>query len=228
MLSRYLFKKHLHSTQRFRLFFSIFFSGRIRKHDGRNITIVKDFDKDRLSAYKELMMQGAMQEFDNLMKADIEIKVKLYQKEEMQKYTSKLEAAMAKQRKKTNIRDYKMCCKKCNTHACFISDVRKYKVQHFVIDKDFVNKIDIKKRNKPTTADGFQINRQMRCKKCPLSWGVIADKDGLDCRILKLDNFKLINMATGAVEIYKKWIDVPYKVREVDVNDLPRLLTECT
>jgi hypothetical protein len=183
----------------------------------------KVVEKEMINTYKAAMMYRAMNIVKQLDPKLIKLKVSAFQSEETHKYRFKAEVEKLKKGRKSD-EDYEILCGRCNTFACYVSDVRQLGYDHIVINKDFADKITRKEHNNPKTYDGLHIKYKMFCKKCPIDWGIIGLRDGLDCMILKIINFKFWNLRTHGVSTYNKWIDVPYAVPEIKLEDLPRLL----
>ncbi|XP_053406954.1 antiviral innate immune response receptor RIG-I-like isoform X2 [Mercenaria mercenaria] len=199
--------------------------GRARKKEATTITMGSDkvVEQERINAYKAAMMYRALKRVQELDPKYFSMKVTAFQKEETHKYRFKAEVEKLKKGRKSD-EDFEILCGRCNTFACYVSDVRQLGHDHIVIDKAFADKITRKEHKKPKTYDGLHKKYKMFCKKCPLDWGIIGIRDGLDCMILKIMNFKFRNLRTRGVSTYKKWIDMPYNVPEIRLEDLPRLL----
>ncbi|XP_060601139.1 antiviral innate immune response receptor RIG-I-like isoform X1 [Ruditapes philippinarum] len=199
--------------------------GRARKKKATTITMGSDkvVEQEMINTYKAAMMYRAMNTVKQLDPKFISMKVNAYQSEETHKYRFKAEVEKLKKGRKSD-EDYEILCGRCNTFACYVSDVRQLGHDHIVIDKNFADKITKTEHKKPKTYDGLHKKYKMFCKKCPIDWGIIGQRDCLDCMILKIINFKFRNLRTHGVSTYKKWIDVPYAVPEIKLEDLPRLL----
>lgn len=183
----------------------------------------KQVDQEMVNAYKAAMMYRAMQRFKELQPKLIESKIALFQREEMQKHRSKVQLEMVKKSRRSDD-DFEILCKRCNTFACHLSDVRKRGHDHLVADKGFALRINTKPHGAPVKYDGIEKKAKMFCKKCPSDWGIVAEKDGIDIRILKIKMFKFRNMRTQDITNYNKWIDVPYRVPDIDDEDLAHLV----
>ena len=182
----------------------------------------KQVEQEIVNAYKANMMYKAMDMFKQLDPKNIEYKIQLFQKEEMQKYRYKVELDKAKQNRYSDD-NYELLCKRCNGLACYVSDVRKRGHDYLVIDPTLPAKITTKPHKTPKKYDGIEKKAKMFCKNCPNDWGIIAEKDGTDLRILKIISLKFRNMRTHDVTTYKKWIDMPFNVPEIDDEDLVKL-----
>lgn len=199
--------------------------GRARKQKATTVTMGSDkvVEQERINTYKAAMMYRALNNVKQLDPKLVNMKVTGFQREETHKYRFKAEVEKLKKGRKSD-EDYEILCGRCNTPACFVSDVRQLGHDHIVIDRHFADKINRKEHKKPKTYDGLFKKYKMFCKKCPLDWGIIGIRDGLDCMILKIQNFKFRNLRTRGISTYKKWIDMPYNVPEIRLEDLPRLL----
>ncbi|XP_053375266.1 antiviral innate immune response receptor RIG-I-like isoform X2 [Mercenaria mercenaria] len=202
--------------------------GRARQMEATAVTMgsEKILEQERTNAYKALMMSRALDEVCKLDPKLIKQKIVTFQKEEIQKYRFKKEASKYTNSKKSSEDAYEILCGKCNTFACNISDVRQMGHDHIVVDKTFEERIIKKEHKRPKTYDGIFKKYKMYCKKCPLDWGIIGIKDGLDCMTLKITNLKFKNLRTGLPSIYKKWKDMPYDVQKIGVADLPDILND--
>ncbi|XP_052773520.1 antiviral innate immune response receptor RIG-I-like [Mya arenaria] len=197
--------------------------GRSRKKGATHVIVGgdKQVEQEMVNAYKANMMYKAMDEFKRLNPKNIGYKVAIYQKEEMQKHRYKMEYEKAKKSKMSED-DLEILCRRCNTKACLVSDIRKLGHDHLVLDKSFANRITTKPHKSPKKYDGIEKKSKMFCKKCPLDWGIVAERDGVDLWILKIQCFKFRNMRSADVSAYKKWIEVPYAVPEMNLEDIPK------
>lgn len=168
-------------------------------------------------------MYRALDKVKELDPKFVNMKVTAFQMEETHKYRFRKDIERFKKGRKSD-EDYEILCGRCNTFACYVSDVRQLGHDHIVIDKEFGDKINRKEHKRPKTYDGLHKKYKMFCKKCPLDWGIIGIRDGLDCWILKIQNFKFRHRRTRGISTYKKWIDMPYNVPDIKLEDLPRLL----
>ncbi|XP_052772055.1 antiviral innate immune response receptor RIG-I-like isoform X2 [Mya arenaria] len=197
--------------------------GRSRKKGATHVIVGSDkqVEQEMVNAYKANMMYKAMDDFKRLNPKNIGYKVAIYQKEEMQKHRYKMEYEKAKKSKMSED-DLEILCRRCNTKACLVSDIRKLGHDHLVLDKSFANRITTKPHKSPKKYDGIEKKSKMFCKKCPLDWGIVAERDGVDLWILKIQCFKFRNMRSADVSAYKKWIEVPYAVPEMNLEDIPK------
>ncbi|KAH3816690.1 antiviral innate immune response receptor RIG-I-like [Dreissena polymorpha] len=197
--------------------------GRSRKK-GATITVMGDdklLEQEEINAYKANMMYKAIEE---LNKSDLRIgqKVKNFQADEMQKHRTKIEYEKAKTSRRSLV-DLEIMCRHCSAFACLVSNVRKIGKHHFVVDKDFPSKVTTMPHKNPKKYDQFDKKLKMNCKKCPWEWGVVSDRDGFYYYTLKLTSFKMKNTLTGVISQYKQWLDVPYEVPEIGLDDIPKL-----
>ncbi|XP_053375268.1 antiviral innate immune response receptor RIG-I-like isoform X2 [Mercenaria mercenaria] len=202
--------------------------GRARQMDATAVTMGSDkiLEQERINAYKALMMSRALDEVCKLDPKQIAQKIVPFQKEEIHNYLSKKEANKYINSKKSSEDAYEILCGRCNTFVCDISDVRQMGHDRIVTDKTFEKRINKKEHKRPKTYNGIFKKYKMYCKKCPLDWGIIGIKDGLDCMTLKIINLKFKNLRTGLASVYKNWNEMPYDVKKIDVADLPDLLNE--
>ncbi|WAR20808.1 IFIH1-like protein [Mya arenaria] len=197
--------------------------GRSRKQGATHVLVgsEKQVEQEMVNAYKANLMYKAMDEFKRLNPKHIQYKIAIYQKEEMQKHRYKMEYEKAKKSKMSED-DLEILCRRCNTKACLVSDIRKLGHDHLVLDKSFANRITTKPHKSPKKYDGIEKKSKMFCKKCPLDWGIVAERDGVDLWILKIQCFKFRNMRSADVSAYKKWIEVPYAFPEMNLEDIPK------
>ncbi|WAR20791.1 IFIH1-like protein [Mya arenaria] len=181
----------------------------------------KQVEQEMVNAYKANLMYKAMDEFKRLNPKTIGYKVAIYQREEMQKHRYKMEYEKANKSKMSED-DLEILCRRCNTKVCHVSDIRKLGHDHLVLDKSFANRFTTKPHITPKKYDGIEKKSKMICKKCPMDWGIVAERDGVDLWILKIQCFKFRNMRSADVSAYKKWIEVPYAVPEMTLEDIPK------
>lgn len=202
--------------------------GRARKKAATAVTMgsEKVVEQEKVNAYKAAMMYPALNQVKQLDPKSVDMKVAQFQKEEIHKYRYKVEKL--KKAKKSEVQktdeDYAILCGRCRAFACNVSDVREMGTDHIVIDKSFADKITTREHKRQKTYNGLYKKYKMFCKKCPLDWGIIGIRDGLDCMILKIMNFKFRHLQTKGITAYKKWIEMPYNVPEIELADLPGLL----
>ncbi|XP_060585676.1 antiviral innate immune response receptor RIG-I-like [Ruditapes philippinarum] len=199
--------------------------GRSRKKKATTITMGSDIvvEQEMINTYKAAMMYRAMNIVKQLDPKYINMKVNAFQSEETHKYRFKAAVEKLKKGRKSD-EDYEILCGRCNTFACYVSDVWQLGHDHIVIDKDFADKITRKEHKKPNTYDGLHNKYKMYCRKCRIDWGNIGLRDGLECIILKIINFKFKNLRTHGLSTYNKWIDVPYAVPEISFSKLQESL----
>jgi len=87
-----------------------------------------------VNAYKADIMYKAMKEFIKLNERDVRYRILMFQKEEIQKHRYRVEYEKAKQSKASED-DLEIRCKRCNTKATQVSDVRRLGHDHLVLDK---------------------------------------------------------------------------------------------
>ena len=184
----------------------------------------KMLNRERMNAYKLAMMERAMKLFLNMNPKVIERKISLEQLEIIRKYKMQRKIVKANLSRKSTDVNFEILCKGCGVLACYTSDIKLYDTQHFVIDRSFADKIDLKKHMRPARYHGIHKKYKMSCKNCPMDWGIVSEHKGLPCRTLKLKSFNLRNIQTGDSQSYKKWDDVPVAIPKVQLEDLPRLL----
>ncbi|WAR20787.1 DDX58-like protein [Mya arenaria] len=197
--------------------------GRSRKQDATHVLVgsEKQVEQEMVNAYKANLMYKAMDEFKRLNPKHIRYKIAIYQKEEMQKHRYKMEYEKAKKSKMSED-DLEILCRRCNTKACQVSDIRKLGNGYLVLDKSFAKRISTKPHKSPKKYNGIEKKSKMFCKKCPLDWGIVAERDGIDLWILKIKCFKFRNLRSADVSAYKHWIEVPYDVPEMTLEDIPK------
>lgn len=183
----------------------------------------RQIDNDKINVYKIKMMYNAMAMFQKLDPGKINYKVNLYQRQEMRKYQSQLDLLKAKKSRKSRDDDFEVICKMCNIVVCLASSVYQLDHHHIVQDRELESKIERKKHGRPQKFGGLDKKCKMICKKCPNSWGIIAEKDGIDLRILKIESLKFRNMRTVEVLSPKKWEDLLYDFQEITFEDIPSI-----
>ena len=180
--------------------------------------------REKINAYKANMMYRAMKLVKLLSQRDFVRKVLRMQKEEVER--AKFQKGMEElaQSRRTDDTVYALKCARCNTFACYSTDIKALKKSnHIVVDTDFRDRIKTKPHRSPKTYDGMTKTHKMYCKNCPLDWGIVMDYHKLPCWTLKLACFKFVNTATKRVTEYKKWIEVPFKPAETEYEDLAKL-----
>lgn len=202
----------------------IYVTGRSRKKGGTVVIMgnQKQVEQERINAYKANLMQKAMVMFEELDEKHKESKIQLFQREEMQKHRNRVELEKAKRSRHTGD-DFEILCRRCSKFACYVTDVRSRGHDYLVIDAGFKDRITTKPHKSPKKYDGIEKKSKMFCKGCPQDWGIIAEKDGADLRILKIISFKFRNLRTQDITTYTKWINMPYNVPEITDNDLTKL-----
>ena len=183
--------------------------------------------RETINAYKASMMYRAMKLVKLLSQRNYDRKVLRMQKEEVERAKFKKGMEELAQSRRTDETVYELKCARCNTFACFSTDIKTLKkFNHIVVDKDFEKRIKIKPHRSPKKIEGMTKTSKMYCQKCPLDWGVVFDYHGLQCWTLKLCCLKFVNTATNRVTEYKKWIEVPFTPAETEYEDLAKLFAK--
>lgn len=122
-------------------------------------------------------------------------------------------------------KEYLLCCKKCSQEACSSFDIKRYnKSQHYVCSQTFCSeKIEVRPHEKPKKIDELYKIGKVSCKKCGRDWGIIAKLADLYIPVIKIDSFVVYSLnadySRGRPFVFKKWIQVPFSVEDVDFID---------
>lgn len=179
--------------------------------------------RDRMNAYKAYMMYRAMEQVKQINPKVMQRRIAVLQKDELHKYNYKVATQTIKQQMKTD-GNFKILCQRCSAFVCYLSDVKQLGHDHMVVRKYFDKQIEKYPHKRPKKYDGLHKKFKMRCKNCPLDWGIVAVRDVWELYILKLQNMKFVDLQTLQVETYKHWIDVPCNIEKIGIEDLPYLL----
>ena len=180
--------------------------------------------RETINAYKASMMYRAMKLVKLMPQRDFERKVRLTQKEELERAKFKKTVEELAQSRRVDESLYEIKCGRCNNFACYSADIRTLKgSQHIVVDKEFQTRIKVTPHRSPKKYEGMEKTSKMYCKNCPLDWGIVLDYNGLPCWTLKLICLKFVNTVTRRVTQYKKWLEVPFVPPEIEYDDLLRL-----
>lgn len=169
------------------------------------------------------MMYNAMAMFQKLDPGKINYKVNQYQRQEMKKYQSQVDLLRAKKSRKSRDDDFEVICEMCKIVVCLASSVYQLDHHHIVQDRELESKIERKKHGQPQRFGGVEKKFKMICKKCPNKWGIIAEKDGIDLKILKIETLKFRNVRTDEVLSPRKWEDLPYDFQVITFEDIPSI-----
>ncbi|KAL4232865.1 Dicer-2 [Mactra antiquata] len=176
-------------------------------------------EQDRINAYKVSMMYRALKKIDDLETKYIRMKTKLFQKEEINKYHYKVNTENFKKLRKSDD-DHDILCGRCNIFLCYVSNVREMGSHNVVIDQDFPNKVYRREHKKTTYFDGMHNKYMIYCNVCGHELGIVGIYNGLDHHLLKIRNMKFRNHLTQEIHVYKKWLDLPYRVVPYTPADL--------
>ncbi|WAR21338.1 DDX58-like protein [Mya arenaria] len=199
--------------------------GRSRRHDASTVTLGNEMlvEKDIVNVYKANLMYKAMDTFKKLDEHELEHKLDFYQKEEVRKQINKQDLLDA-MKKCQSTDDMELMCVKCSKYICHMSGVRALpNNQHFVIIEEFPDKIDRKANQKRERYDGIVKKGKMFCKSCGQDWGMIADRNGYDLFVLKLDSLLFRQEDIDKIQDFQKWRFAP-KFTECTLEDIPKLL----
>ncbi|KAL4219703.1 Caspase recruitment domain [Mactra antiquata] len=176
-------------------------------------------EQDRINAYKVSMMYRALKKIDDLETRYIRMKTKLFQKEEINKYHYKVNTENFKKLRKSDD-DHDILCGRCNIFLCYVSNVREMGSHNVVIDQDFPNKVYRREHKKTTYFGGVHNKYMIYCNDCGHELGIVGIYNGLDHHLLKIRNMKFRNHLTQEIHVYKKWLDLPYRVVPYTPADL--------
>ncbi|XP_011665774.1 probable ATP-dependent RNA helicase DHX58 [Strongylocentrotus purpuratus] len=112
-------------------------------------------------------------------------------------------------------------CKNCSEEACSLDDIRCIEDQHHVVTNDlFLDKIDLCNPTKKRLSDDkFRPLKDIHCGNCPYKWGTMMKYQKQDFPLIAVKNFRLMD-DKGNKFLYKKWTDVPFAIRSIDMDDL--------
>lgn len=189
----------------------------------------KAIDKERINAFKAATMYRAIDLVKKMPKTEYEAKLIRLQKEELRKEKTRRALEIQKQNKRTDTSIYALKCSGlCDSFACQSTDIRTLKSNHHVVvNKEFADKIEDKPHPNPKRIEGMNKERKIECKKCGKEWGVIFTYNGRKCWTLLLKAFKFVNLdysMNRSAEMFKRWIDVPFKPSEITDEEFMNML----
>lgn len=199
--------------------------GRSRKANAKYLLLGEDklVEQETVNAYKTAMMYRAMAKFTTLNQILINEKVLRFQRDEIQKHEIRDEQQNAKKNKVLDD-DIEFQCARCSKVACMASDIRKYhQNHHLVADINFPSRYTTKSLKSSAKYDSLENKFLMFCGDCPAEWGTIADCKGVELRMLKCKCLKFKSVRTQETTEYKAWNDVPYKFKDVTLEDIPKV-----
>ena len=180
-----------------------------------------DFAKDTIVMYRIKLMNLAIERFKALDDNTINRKILEVQKKSIDDYEWDLKCSQLKRNKQSDENDYEIQCRGCGIFICHTSNLRQLGTSYLVALEDFNGKINKKPHTKRANMGVLQKKFKMFCKHCPKDWGIIAEKDEIEFFVLKLDSLKFISSDDPrSAKTYKKWVDMPYKIKELATCDL--------
>ncbi|XP_072175886.1 ATP-dependent RNA helicase DHX58-like [Diadema setosum] len=197
--------------------------GRSRAFNGKSYLVV---NADLQLEYRELqnimrveMMKDSVQ---NLAKTDRKMLVRRIQEEQREDQKERLMKKRSLEAKTARRVDMsiKFKCIKCLTVPCISDDIRSFRNTHHVVCNDqFLQYIQLKDCEKVKVFDEIEHRQEIFCRKCQKKWGTMVVYRGHELPLIAVKNFTLINQQ-GRKMLFKKWKEVPFTIRELDLSDL--------
>ena len=205
----------------------MFFSaGRSRKAGGTSVLLgsSKIRQKEMLNVARGIMMQKAIVSVKGMDRTRYEEKILHLQQDSLTKEDIKNEVRRHLTNRKTDT-EFTLICGRCQEHCAASADLRTInQSHHVVIGDDFSDKMQIihdKKQKKPI--DGIRFTGKIRCKKCHSLWGVMFIYQNVSFPSLGIKYISVVD-ADGVPKMYKKWMNVPYTIQEIGLDDFKKIL----
>ncbi|XP_023931940.1 probable ATP-dependent RNA helicase DHX58 isoform X2 [Lingula anatina] len=176
-------------------------------------------EREEINIIREIMMKKALLAVKKMSPQEFRGKIHKFQKE------AKFEREILRttQRQLATEDEYELRCLKCDVFACFSFDFRVIEGSHHVVlDKEFMARVEVKPHPHGHKYGNMEKTGKLHCKKCDSDWGIQCLYKGVVLPVLKVVSFVLVDM-NGEKKWEKKWKSVPFKVPEINVEDLRKI-----
>ncbi|MCI4387845.1 hypothetical protein PGIGA_G00079020 [Pangasianodon gigas] len=174
-------------------------------------------DKEKLNMDREKLVEAAIKLLQNSPER-LCAKVDRFQKEDVARRAH----ANSSVEKTLTEGSYELLCGKCKKFACSSDDLRVLKESHHVVlDRSIFQRCDTRPHNKIRTFDNITKKEKMFCSDCKHDWGIIASYMNIEnLPVVKIEAFIVQDRDTKKLQIFKKWRDVTFRMREFDVSEM--------
>ncbi|XP_041370901.1 probable ATP-dependent RNA helicase DHX58 [Gigantopelta aegis] len=200
--------------------------GRSRKAGGTSVLLgsSKIRQKEMLNIARGIMMEKAIVTVKSMERKKYQERILNMQQESLMKEDIKEEVRRHLTNRKTG-GEFTLVCSRCRQYCTASTDLRTInKTHHVVIGDDFNAKVQIMPdKNQKKPFDGIRITGKIRCRKCHSLWGVMFIYQGVSFPSLGIKYLSVID-ADGMPKMYKKWMEVPYTIHEIGLDDFKNVL----
>ncbi|XP_072175390.1 ATP-dependent RNA helicase DHX58-like [Diadema setosum] len=192
--------------------------GRSRAFNGKSYLVV---NADLQLEYRELqnMMKDSVQNLAKMDRKALARRIQEEQREDQKERLMKKRSLEAKTARRVDM-SIKFKCSKCLTVPCTSDDIRSFRNTHHVVCNDqFLQYIQRKDYEKVKVFDEIEHRQEIFCRNCQKKWGTMVVYRGHELPLIAVKNFTLINQQGGKL-IFKKWKEVTFTIRELDLSDL--------
>uniref|UniRef100_A0A8D0G5Z2 RNA helicase n=1 Tax=Sphenodon punctatus TaxID=8508 RepID=A0A8D0G5Z2_SPHPU len=195
--------------------------GRGRAKDSKCILVTskkEHANNEQNNIYKEEMMNKAIME---IQKWDEERFVRKIS--DLQNGIKKMLDSKKKAKPQPQEGNKRFLCGKCKTFACTTEDIRVIEVAHHTVIGEFKKRFLTQPHKKPGRCGIFEKKCKIYCKKprCQHDWGITAKyKTFDDIPVIKIESFVVEDMVTGNQDVFRKWKDANFAMKEFDVAEM--------
>ncbi|XP_062871422.1 probable ATP-dependent RNA helicase DDX58 [Trichomycterus rosablanca] len=173
-------------------------------------------NKEKLNMAREKLVEAAITNLQHSL-TQLQAQVDRFQREDMAR-RAHVQSIVEKPRTEGS---YMLLCAKCRKFTCYSDDLRVLqKSHHIVLDRSIFERCITKPYEKIKVFDGISKNKKMFCANCNREWGITASYMSIqDLPVLKIEGFIFKDLVTEKLQVFRKWRDVTFKMKEFDVTE---------
>ena len=205
------------------------FLGRARAEQGQYVLLAERgrgaAKKDRFNKFQETLMEEAINVINNYSPRRIREEVRAIQKKTLiERQAARQASLINKSLKQGQLLqgDFTLRCEKCDNFCALSNSIRKVEdAHHVVLDKDFINQIDVRPYPTPKKFQTFEVKPtgKIFCKKCNSDWGIMALYKKVPFPVIKISSFIIIDERDKRMRC-KQWKMVPFQVMKIQDAEL--------
>jgi len=124
--------------------------------------------------------------------------------------------------------DWELRCMKCDEIGCFASDICLFADSHHaVLDITFKDRIIVEPHPNPKRIDEIMKTDKIFCKRCRHDWGICVIYKSVKVSIIKINNFRVVNISKQTIHTPRKWRDAPFSVPVLTSDKLEQYTMKC-